>query len=203
MQARYYDPVIGRFYSNDPVDALGHMQRGNPVHGFGRHTYANNNPYRYTDPDGRAPIEQIEAAIMDSALIESNGDYGAANDMKNATLDSMGDAALSATGVTDVVDAVQSLSNGEVAGAAMSMAAAVVKPAKALKVLNSKQLKKLGIDAEAFKADEVGSRAGAKFNISADRDGNISLTPVKKGSIEPVPTNSTLESAAEHYPLDK
>ncbi|WP_421420680.1 hypothetical protein ACN9JF_19830 (plasmid) [Pseudoalteromonas lipolytica] len=21
MQARYYDPVIGRFYSNDPVDA--------------------------------------------------------------------------------------------------------------------------------------------------------------------------------------
>jgi hypothetical protein len=83
------------------------------------------------------------------------------------------------------------------------MAAAVVKPAKALKVLNSKQLKKLGIDAEAFKADEVGSRAGAKFNISADRDGNISLTPVKKGSIEPVPTNSTLESAAEHYPLDK
>ena len=93
MQARYYDPVIGRFYSNDPVDALGHMQRGNPVHGFGRHTYANNNPYRYTDPDGRAPIEQIEAAIMDSALIESNGDYGAANDMKNATLDSMGDAA--------------------------------------------------------------------------------------------------------------
>jgi RHS repeat-associated protein len=54
MQARYYDPVIGRFYSNDPVDYLGHMQRGNSVHGFGRYTYANNNPYKYTDPDGKA-----------------------------------------------------------------------------------------------------------------------------------------------------
>lgn len=52
MQARYYNPVIGRFYSNDPVDYLGHMQRGNPVHGFGRYTYANNNPYKYVDPDG-------------------------------------------------------------------------------------------------------------------------------------------------------
>lgn len=56
MQARCYDPVIGRFYSNDPVDAMGHIARGNPVQGFGRYTYANNNPYKYTDPDGQFPI---------------------------------------------------------------------------------------------------------------------------------------------------
>ena len=54
MQARYYDPVIGRFYGNDPVDAYGHLQRKNLVHGFSRYTYANNNPYKYTDPDGKA-----------------------------------------------------------------------------------------------------------------------------------------------------
>jgi len=52
MQARYYDPVIGSFYSNDPVGFTGHMSRGNPIHGFNRYTYANNNPYKYTDPDG-------------------------------------------------------------------------------------------------------------------------------------------------------
>lgn len=53
MQQRYYDPIIGRFYSNDPVDAFGHMQRGNSIaHGFNRYAYANNNPYKYTDPDG-------------------------------------------------------------------------------------------------------------------------------------------------------
>lgn len=56
MQARYYDPVVGRFYSNDPVDMLGHMQKGNPTMGFNRYTYSNNNPYKFTDPDGRLPI---------------------------------------------------------------------------------------------------------------------------------------------------
>lgn len=51
MQARYYDPVIGRFYSNDPVGALGHSSI---THGFNRYAYANNNPYKYVDPDGNA-----------------------------------------------------------------------------------------------------------------------------------------------------
>jgi hypothetical protein len=48
MQARYYDPVIGRFYSNDPVGFV-----FNNLHSFGRYTYANNNPFRFIDPDGR------------------------------------------------------------------------------------------------------------------------------------------------------
>ena len=46
MQARYYDPVIGRFYSNDPVGFTN-------IHTFNRYGYANNNPYKYIDPDGR------------------------------------------------------------------------------------------------------------------------------------------------------
>jgi len=49
MQARYYDPVIGRFLSNDPVGFR-------DVHSFNRYAYANNNPYKYTDPDGRLPV---------------------------------------------------------------------------------------------------------------------------------------------------
>lgn len=54
MQARYYDPVIGRFYSNDPIGFR-------DVHSFNRYAYANNNPYKYTDPDGRDAISvQIE-----------------------------------------------------------------------------------------------------------------------------------------------
>ena len=52
MQARYYDPVLGRFYGNDPADYLKHLNDRNPLHGFNRYTYANNNPYRYVDPDG-------------------------------------------------------------------------------------------------------------------------------------------------------
>ena len=48
MQARYYDPVIGRFYSNDPVG----WTPKNPVMSFNRYLDVNNNPYKYTDPDG-------------------------------------------------------------------------------------------------------------------------------------------------------
>jgi uncharacterized protein RhaS with RHS repeats len=59
MQARYYDPVIGRFYSNDPVDALSQLKK-NDIHGFNRYVYANNNPYKYTDPDGRDPSEAFK-----------------------------------------------------------------------------------------------------------------------------------------------
>jgi RHS repeat-associated protein len=49
MQQRYYDPVVGRFYSNDPVGFTGEPET------FNRYSYANNNPYKYTDPDGRFP----------------------------------------------------------------------------------------------------------------------------------------------------
>jgi RHS repeat-associated protein len=48
MQQRYYDPTIGRFLSVDPVTA-----DGNSGGNFNRYWYANNNPYKFTDPDGR------------------------------------------------------------------------------------------------------------------------------------------------------
>jgi len=47
MQQRYYDPQSGRFLSTDP------MQTADDGGNFNRYWYANNNPYRYTDPDGR------------------------------------------------------------------------------------------------------------------------------------------------------
>ena len=61
MQSRYYNPVAGRFLSNDPVDFLGHLERGN-TQGFNRYAYAYNNPYKYTDPDGELPIVPIVVA---------------------------------------------------------------------------------------------------------------------------------------------
>ena len=50
MQQRYYDPVAGRFLSVDPVTA-----DSDTGDSFNRYTYALNNPYKYTDPDGRDP----------------------------------------------------------------------------------------------------------------------------------------------------
>ena len=48
MQARYYDPVIGRFLSIDPVDF---MQTGDPRY-FNRYVYAANDPVNYVDANG-------------------------------------------------------------------------------------------------------------------------------------------------------
>ncbi|MGH9640943.1 MAG: RHS repeat domain-containing protein, partial [Terriglobales bacterium] len=48
MQQRYYDPTVMHFLSMDPVDAS-NADGSN----LDRYWYANDNPYRYTDPDGR------------------------------------------------------------------------------------------------------------------------------------------------------
>lgn len=52
MGARYYSPDIGRFMAVDPVG----FDPEN-VHSFNRYAYANNNPYKYVDPDGHSPVD--------------------------------------------------------------------------------------------------------------------------------------------------
>ena len=48
MGARYYMPLLGRFTGMDPKEV-------NPqqIHSFNRYAYANNNPNKYLDPDGK------------------------------------------------------------------------------------------------------------------------------------------------------
>ncbi|MFD0739974.1 RHS repeat-associated core domain-containing protein [Lysobacter koreensis] len=59
MQQRYYDPTLGRFLSADPVTA-----NSNTGANFNRYYYANNNPYKFTDPDGRAPDAILDAGFI-------------------------------------------------------------------------------------------------------------------------------------------
>ncbi|RQP24788.1 RHS repeat domain-containing protein [Piscinibacter terrae] len=58
MGARYYDPVLGRFLGVDPrgVDP-------NDLFSFNRYAYANNNPYRYVDPNGRSAVLMVEIGL--------------------------------------------------------------------------------------------------------------------------------------------
>lgn len=51
MQARYYDPSIGRFISRDPAGLI-----AGDIHGISRYSYANNNPIGNIDPDGRQTV---------------------------------------------------------------------------------------------------------------------------------------------------
>ncbi len=87
MNARYYDTVTGRFISPDPISPLDYASGNKPnPFGFNLFAYANNNPYRYTDPTGEifetlwdfgSSFLGFSNAINDF----SNGDYlwGAAN----------------------------------------------------------------------------------------------------------------------------
>ncbi|RMP07207.1 hypothetical protein ALQ28_200042 [Pseudomonas syringae pv. delphinii] len=52
MGARYYNPILGRFLTLDPEDVVVEN-----IHSFNRYAYANNNPYRYVDPDGHSPLD--------------------------------------------------------------------------------------------------------------------------------------------------
>jgi len=47
MGARFYDPFVGRFMAIDPVGVRTHEPKQ-----FNRYAYANNNPYKYVDPNG-------------------------------------------------------------------------------------------------------------------------------------------------------
>ncbi|WP_460456966.1 RHS repeat domain-containing protein [Arenimonas alkanexedens] len=71
MQQRYYDPSIGRFLSVDPVTA-------NSATGanFNRYWYANNNPYRFTDPDGREAVCNGSSCYIDcNSMLTCGADY--------------------------------------------------------------------------------------------------------------------------------
>ena len=71
MGARYYDPVLGRFMGIDPkgVDP-------DNIHSFNRYAYANNNPYKFVDPDGRSPLLAIPLGL--GVLVIGGGYYALA-----------------------------------------------------------------------------------------------------------------------------
>jgi RHS repeat-associated protein len=52
--ARWYAPGLGRFMGMDPVEA-----QAENLYSFNRYAYANNNPYKFVDPDGNVPIPLI------------------------------------------------------------------------------------------------------------------------------------------------
>lgn len=60
MNARLYDPAVGRFLSPDPI-----IQTPDNTQNFNRYSYCMNNPLKFTDPDGELFIFTIANAITD------------------------------------------------------------------------------------------------------------------------------------------
>jgi RHS repeat-associated protein len=105
MQARYYDPMVGRFLSVDPIQDWIGLNR------FNRFCYSNSNPIRYEDPNGKNPVSPLDwfyfakdvgglvvtEGVYVAATISGNQEIAtmAADDMRDQRLD----AATSAAGV--------------------------------------------------------------------------------------------------------
>ena len=101
MQARYYDPLIGRFLAVDPVG----VRTSNPM-SFNRYLYGSNNPQKYVDPDGR---------IIETAWDIANIAMGAGSTAANIAAGNYGKAAIDAVGV--VVDVAAMVIPGVPGGA--------------------------------------------------------------------------------------
>ncbi|MBL8297960.1 MAG: hypothetical protein JNN30_06365 [Rhodanobacteraceae bacterium] len=97
MQARYYDPFAGRFLATDPNAAS--------ASSFNRYWYANNNPYKFVDPDGREGC----AASRIAAVCERYG-------MSNAT------AAIAKEGTKQAARGVETIAGLTGAGGAATSA---------------------------------------------------------------------------------
>jgi RHS repeat-associated protein len=79
MQARYYDPVIGRFLSIDPVG----FSPGRPDM-FNRYAYAANDPVNMMDPDGGQALAIGRVAL---SAVRSRGVHGALKAFREAKVD--------------------------------------------------------------------------------------------------------------------
>lgn len=108
MQARYYDPDVGRFLSMDPKPPVA-------IDGtdFNRYAYARNNPYRNVDPDGR---------IVETVWDVANIGIGVVSFGKNVATGNYIGAAIDAVGV--VVDTAAAVVPGVPGGAGVAIKAA-------------------------------------------------------------------------------
>ena len=71
MQARYYDPVVGRFLSVDPVGPA----PGNAFN-FNRYGYANNNPVMNIDPTGTTCVSTGKGHTYSCKVDDNRGGFG-------------------------------------------------------------------------------------------------------------------------------
>jgi RHS repeat-associated protein len=176
MQARYYAPEIGRFASVDPAGPA-----PGDVFGFNRYSYTNNNPIRFTDPDGRQSVgEMIDSAAQGCGAVSCAG-YAVLH------------AAWSMTGaepVSQIADKGWSnVSTGDKAGAVVAVASAL--PPIRVAGEASTVIKEITLtvaqhgEAAVHAADAI--KAGKPSVLTIARDGATANRKAAIGDMEKIP----------------
>jgi len=88
MQARYYDPVIGRFLAEDPMNML--SMEMNPGY-FNRYMYTMNDPINFIDPTGMVVELTGNAADREAFLTAASDVSGLELTEKDGQLQAEGD----------------------------------------------------------------------------------------------------------------
>ncbi|MCQ4165838.1 RHS repeat-associated core domain-containing protein [Tahibacter harae] len=211
MQQRYYDPVLGRFLSADPV-AVDTRTGLN----FNRYWYANNNPYTYTDPDGRYVEAAFEAAslTLDVVELDSAIQNGSALDVAAAAGILIADAVLAALPLAPGVVGLGVHGTSEVAavGARLPDEALVVRGgsaqgANSVDGIAAGTSKHHDVDVTGF---SVESAEGATFcdlcrNVIHNQVGTTTVGDIRKagGDVVPTPGKSPTHATVTGLSPDK
>ena len=170
MQARYYDPVIGRFYSNDPVGYTN-------IHTFNRYSYANNNPYRYTDPNGESALEIGELLVDAGNLIGASVAYAEGVITGDSALTSIAGAGVVAHATNTAISAAGVASPVPGTGKAIKAAVKLSKVAKVKKppTVNIGDGKKFTKKTKVFPGNGPG-QSRAEIEIVKNSEGKVIRT---------------------------
>lgn len=125
MQQRYYDPSVGRFLGVDPLSA-----DANTGGNFNRYWYANNNPYKFSDPDGRETTPNFACDLCKDAAAQGAAASSALarGDGKGAQMALQGSArqeGMSAASLAGKANAAGTTAVGLAAGGVAAAAGAV------------------------------------------------------------------------------
>jgi RHS repeat-associated protein len=170
MGARYYNPVLGRFMGVDPV---GYSEAN--IHSHNRYAYANNNPYKFVDPDGRVPVQVIGFAIgfgvdvaaqIGSSMIGGNS-FGDAVQGVSLTSAAYAGVATAFTGTVGLNQAINVTKGATTLGKAVATTSVVGASANTAATVASKLTKGEEINPMSLGISAAAGAAGGAWGVNS------------------------------------